>query len=121
MKIASQPILCGPFYAGDTGPALDLVFVWDTGSFVNLVGAAIEVNIRRWDSRTKAPIGPSITTGPAIIYDGINGRANYQWIYSDPVDTVPLDSGWYVLQATVILSNGLDQLSQRAIFEVLPA
>jgi len=121
MVSVSVPTNCGPFFAGDSGPSLDLIFLWDTGGYVDITRSNIDVTVRRWDSRSKQPVGPVITSGPALIIDGLNGQASFQWAYADPLPNVPSDSGWYVLQARVLLRNGAEQASQRAVFEVLPA
>lgn len=114
-----QTISVGPFFAGDSGPSVDMIFLYDSGGYVDLTHSNIEVTIKRWDPRSKSSVGPVLSSGPAIVVDPLNGEAVFSWIYADPTPTVPVDSGWYVLQASVLLSSGLQQLSQRAIFEVI--
>lgn len=116
------PVKFGPLFAGDTGPAVTVVLLWDSGGYVNLEGGAyVEGIIRRWDPRRKAPLGPELARAPMAITDSAKGEAEYDWVLGAPASAVPIDPGWYVLQVAVSFPNGRDQLSQRAIFEVYPS
>lgn len=110
----------GPLFAGDTGPAVQVIFLWDSGGYVNLDGAYVEGVVRRWDPRRKVPIGQELSRGPMEITAPGRGEAEYDWTIGSPLSTVPIDPGWYVLQASVTFPSGRDQLSQRAVFEVYP-
>jgi hypothetical protein len=121
MKSVDEIISIGPFFSGDTGPDLELILVWDSGGYVPLEGAYVEAVIRRWDPRRKVPIGPEISRGPCEVSSPTRGILYYRWIYGSPVSSVPQDPGWYMLQLEMTDGEGRNQLSQRAVFEVLPS
>ena len=116
-----QPVVFGPLFSGNTGPALELIFLWDSGGLVNLSHAYVEATIRRWDPRRKTPLGPVVTAGPLGIVDSMGGIARFEWIIASPVASVPIDTGWYMIQADVTFQDGTGQQSQRGVFEVLPS
>lgn len=116
------PVKFGPLFAGDTGPAVTVILLWDSGGYVNLEGGSfIEGVIRRWDPRRKSPLGPELARAPMSLINAAKGEAEYDWILGTPGSTVPIDPGWYVLQISVLFPNGREQLSQRAVFEVYPS
>lgn len=116
------PIKFGPVFAGDTGPAVTVILLWDSGGYVNLEGGAfVEGVMRRWDPRRKTPLGPELSRAPMSIDDAGRGEVTYDWTLGSPVSAVPIDPGWYVLQVAVLFPSGREQLSQRAIFEVYPS
>lgn len=120
MQIVATLVEFGPLFSGDTGPAIDLILLYDSGGFVSLVNANVDVHVHRWDPRRKVPVGPIVTEGNASIINAVAGQATFDWNSASPIASVPLDSGWYYLQADVSFPSGTEQLSQRAIFEVLP-
>lgn len=116
------PVKFGPLFAGDTGPAVRVILLWDSGGYVGLSdGAYAEGIIRRWDPRRKAPLGPELARAPMEIVDPAQGEVEYDWALGSPGSTIPIDPGWYVLQVSVLFPSGREQLSQRAIFEVYPS
>jgi hypothetical protein len=116
------PVKFGPMFAGDTGPAISVVLLWDSGGYVNLGGEAyVEGIVRRWDPRRKAPLGPELARAPMTIVNASKGEAEYDWALGSPASAVPVDPGWYVIQVSVLFPSGREQLSQRAIFEVYPS
>jgi len=118
-RLVGQTTTVGPFFSGDTAPALEFVFLWDGGGYVNLTGGSVNVIIRRWDIRRTQPIGAVVTSGSAVIVDNETGRANFSWNDASPVSTVPVDTGWYMGQAEVTFADSTFQHTQRFIFEVL--
>lgn len=121
MNTVAELVEIGPFFAGNTGPSLDFILTWDTGGYVDLTEADVQALIRRWDPRRKVPIGPAVTSGPCDIASAKGGEVTYEWTDGDPIDTVPIDPGWYYVQIEVTDNRGRLQLGQRAIFEVLPS
>lgn len=113
------PIKFGPLFAGDTGPAITVILLWDSGGYVNLDGGSfVEGIVRRWDPRKKTPLGPELARAPMTITDSAKGEVEYDWVLGSPLCSVPVDPGWYVLQLDVSFPSGREQLSQRAVFEV---
>ncbi len=111
----------GPLFAGDIGPSLELHLLWDNGGFVQLQAATVDVSVRRWDPRKKIPYGAVITAGEATVGNAAEGVCTFEWTAATPVSSVPVDPGWYMLQARVTFASGETQHTQRAIVEVLPA
>ena len=120
-RIVAQIVEIGPLFAGDTGPTIDFILLWDTGGFVDLTGASpITANIRRWDARRKVPVGPVITSGVCTLGVATAGECTFAWTSATPVSSVPVDPGWYIANVVVTFASTIMQNSQRVIFEVLP-
>lgn len=109
----------GPFYAGDTGPSLNIILSYDSGGYVDITNTNIEGKVRRWDPRRKQPLGPIVTTLTGIIADAGKGSFTINWEYGDPISSIPTTSGWYTMQIELLFPTGITQNSQRFIFEVL--
>lgn len=119
-RVVGQTVDVGPFFSGDTGPDLDFVLLWDTGGYVDLTSCLVSATVRRWDPRKKSPLGAIITTVSALtIANAARGEATMSWLFGDPVSSVPTDPGWYVVQLRVSFPTGVEQESQRAVFEVM--
>lgn len=116
------------FFAGDTGPPITFIFVNQNGGLIDLsnFGSAIpiiEIAVRVWDPTKRMPRARIVTAGIATILDQTTnkGQAQFDWMQAGPLDCVPRETGWYVIQANVTFPNGQGQGSQRALFQVLPA
>jgi uncharacterized protein YciI len=112
-------VTIGPFFSGDTGPDIEFLCSWDSGGYVPLTGADINGVVRRWDPRRKVPLGSEITSGSLTIINAISGDTSFDWTLANPISTVPVDPGWYMIQITITFPSGKSQLSQRVVFEVL--
>jgi hypothetical protein len=119
-RLVAQLVEIGPFFAGDTGPAIDFIILWDTGGFVDLTNALVEAFVRRYDVRRKIPLGPIITSGSCEVIAPREGLATFSWEQASPVASVPVDPGIYIAQVQVTFPDGKEQESQRVIFEVFP-
>lgn len=120
MQIVAQTVQIGPMFAGNTGPSIEFILLWDAGGYVDLTGAVVSCNVRRWDPRKKVPIGQLITSGDCEITVEDRGTSIFEWESASPVATIPIDPGWYVAQVRAEFSDGKVQESQRVVFEVLP-
>lgn len=119
MDIISKTAGPYTFWAGDTGPNLEFILLWDGGGAVNLFEAEVTLTIRRWDNRKQQPIGAVVTSGPCIITNHDRGECKFIWTAATPVATVPIDTGYYLGQVTVEMPEGVTQRSQRFTFSVM--
>jgi len=108
----------GPFFAGDTGPDLDFILLWDGGGYVDLTNASPTLYIHRWDTRRSSPIGSLVTSGSCSVINPTLGECKYVWTAGSPIPTIPLDSGWYMGQLKVVFTDNETQHTQIVVFEV---
>lgn len=120
-QIVAQPVVIGPFFAGDTAPDIDFILLWDAGGYVDVTGAVVTCNVRRWDVRRSIPLGPIITSGTCTLGAPTRGEATFSWISAGPIGNVPVDPGWYMAYVIIDFPSGKTQGSQRVLFEVKPA
>lgn len=123
-RLVAQPIEIGPFFAGDTLPGVEFTLLWDAGGTANIgAGATVTAEIRRWDPRREIPIPGLIASGPTVITDPATGSGVFDWTDASPVPSVPIDSGYYVMQLVVTFDAAATpprrQRAQQIIFQVL--
>ena len=118
-------ILSDSFFAGDTGPAIEIICLSTSGGLIDLTDAVIEGIVRRWNPRTKNAIGAIVTSGPATPRDqsdpNLIGRAVFDWLQAGPVDALPTEPGTYLFTLTITFPDGHAQGTQRVLFTVLPS
>lgn len=120
MQIVATTVEIGPMFAGDVGPDIDFILVWDSGGYVDLTGALVTCRVFRWDPRRKVPLAAEITEGVCTLGVADRGEATFSWAAASPVSAIPDDAGWYMAQVQVDFSTGISQRGQRVVFEVMP-
>lgn len=121
-KIVAQHVEIGPLFAGNTKPDLLGILTWDGGGgYVDLTGSAVKCAVRRFDRRKRQTVGGLVTGGTCTLITATEGEALFVWGDASPLDTVPVDQGYYAVRWQVTFVGGGIQESQDAVFEVLPA
>ena len=114
MEIVATPVVIGPFFSGNTAPAVEGFLTWDAGGYVNLTGASAQFIVRRWDSIKQEPYGPLVAGGACSFGAAMNGEVIYSWA----TDALPVTPGWYCGRFVITFSGGEVQDSQDCLFEV---